>query len=300
MASVAARLQVPWRDRRGRLSPLKATAFALIVTVPTYAMLAPVAHDMVGPAPEIFLTYVTGVWAIWLLLLSLAVTPARRIFGWNQLIAVRRMLGVAAVVYTLAHVAVFLWLIHYDVHQIQREFRRPTIWVATASTVGLMMLAATSLDAAVVAMGSRWWNGLHKLTYLLTGLALLHFVMSRASVAGLPFLVTGVFFWLMAWRALDLFGKGADPKWLLGLAAAVTAFTLAFEVGWLDYYRHRPPSATLRIEFDFRHDLSSTWQLLLLALSAALVPAALAKHRRNVARPLVTDAPAAVLPAATP
>src|SRR4051812_5051029 len=112
--SLLMRLQSPLRDRRGRISPLKASIFAFIAIVPTFAILWPWMTDSAGGGPSIMLTYTTGIWSCWLFILSLAVTPARRIFGVTQLVAVRRMLGVGAIAYTLAHCVVFFWLIHYD------------------------------------------------------------------------------------------------------------------------------------------------------------------------------------------
>src|SRR3989442_13969975 len=101
--SLLMRVQSPLRDRRGRISPLKASTFALIAVVPTFAILWPWMTDSVGGDPSIMLTYTTGTWSCWLFIFSLTVTPARRIFGLTQLIAVRRMLGVRAVAGTLGH-----------------------------------------------------------------------------------------------------------------------------------------------------------------------------------------------------
>jgi sulfoxide reductase heme-binding subunit YedZ len=281
------RLQSPLRGRRGQISPLKATTFALIVIVPTFAILLPWAMDSVGGDPSIPLTYMTGTWSCWFFLLSLTVTPVRRIFGWTQLIAIRRMLGVAAVVYTLVHIVVFFWLIRYDGAIFRMELTRPTIWVATASTLGFLMLAATSFDAAVAKMGL-WWNRVHNATYVLTALALLHFLLSRASTSGLPFLIAGVFFWLMAWRVLDRFKKGTSVAWLLGLAVGVTAFNLGFEVVWLYFYRGRALWRTLTGEFtlqaDFFTPVPATFELLIVGLATALLAATLGRSAVGRAR----------------
>jgi sulfoxide reductase heme-binding subunit YedZ len=139
------------------------------------------------------------------------------------------MLGVTAVVFTLIHCVVFFWLIHLDWPTFVKETQRPTIWVATASTIGFLVLAAMSLVAAVAKMGV-WWNWLHNATYVLTALGLTHFLLSRASLSGLPFLLAGIFFWLMAWRVLDRFKKGASLPWLFALGIGVTVFNLGFEV----------------------------------------------------------------------
>ena len=177
----------------------------------------------------------------------------RRIFGLTQLVSVRRMLGVGAVAYTLAHCVVFFWLIHYDWPTFVKETQRPTIWVATAATVGFLVLAATSLDSAVGKMGV-WWNRVHNLTYVLTAAALVHFLLSRASTAGLPFVLAGAFFWLMAWRVLDRFKIGTGVTSLLALGLGVVVFTIGFEVVWLYFYRGRQLLRTLTGEFTLEAD----------------------------------------------
>jgi sulfoxide reductase heme-binding subunit YedZ len=279
------RLQSPLRDRRGRISPLKASTFAFIAIVPTFAILWPWMTDSAGGDPSIMLTYTTGTWSCWLFILSLTVTPARRIFGLTQVVALRRMLGVGAVAYALAHCVVFFWLIHYDWATFVKETQRPTIWVATAATVGFLVLAATSLDSAVAKMGL-WWNRVHNLTYVLTGAALLHFLLSRASTAGLPFLLAGVFFWLMAWRVLDRFRSGTSVRSLLGLGVAVVVFTIGFEAVWLYFYRGRQLLRTLTGEVtlnaDFFNPVPASLQLLIVTLAVPLLMATL--RRPGLAR----------------
>ncbi len=279
--NVAMGLQSPWRDRRGKFSPLKAVTLALIVAVPTYAVVTPIIKDEVGAKPEIYLIYATGVWATTVLLLSLSVTPARRILGLTQLIAVRRMIGVTALAYTVVHCIDFPWLLRYNLTIIGEQFLRPTIWVATAATIGLVALGATSLDAAVAKLGSEGWHRLHSLIYPVTGLAILHFDMSGNSLAGTPFLMTGLYFWLMAWRVLDRFGKGADAAALIGLAVVAAALSLTFEVTWLFFYQHIPVAQTLGDAMRLTYGLPTTWQVLVIGLTVALLPAALAASRKR-------------------
>lgn len=287
VASLAQRLQSPWRDRRGNFSPLKAICFALILTVPVYSMMAPVLDDGVGPKPAIFLIYQSGVWATALLLISLAITPARHVLGWSQLIVVRRMIGVSALVYTIVHFIIFFWLNDFEGTKIGLEFQRLTVWIASLSTIAMVALGVTSLDAAIAKMGAKAWNRLHSLTYILTALAIFHFLLSRASIAGTPFMMTGMFFYLMGWRVLHRLGKGTDPLALIVLAVLAAALSLGIEMEWLNFYRRRRFAETWGAAISFRYDLAPTWQILIIGLIVAALPPAL-RRQKLIAKHLAT------------
>jgi methionine sulfoxide reductase heme-binding subunit len=143
-------------------------------------------------------TYCSGVWATVILLAALAVTPAATIFHWPALIDVRRLIGVTALVYMTT---------------------RLTLILATLSTVGLIVLGATSVGAAVHDMGVKNWQRLHNTNYVISTVAILHVVLARGTYAE-QYILTGIFFWLMAWRALAQYGLGTNAKALAMLASA--------------------------------------------------------------------------------
>src|SRR5215467_5136190 len=103
------RLIWPWHDRNNKLSWLKASVFALTFA-PGIWLAYQVAAGEFGPVPLGGMTYWSGVWATALLLLALAITPALTITQWGQLIIVRRMIGVAALAYTFAHILIYFAL----------------------------------------------------------------------------------------------------------------------------------------------------------------------------------------------
>ena len=155
-----------------------------------------------GVVPLAGLTYWSGVWATAILLMALAVTPAATIFRWPALIDVRRMIGVTALVYTIVHMAIYFAFRRWDFVVIANDMMtRLTLIVATLSTVGLIVLGATSVDAAVRYMGAKNWQRLHTTNYVISGLAILHVVLARGTYAE-QYMLTGVFFWLMVWRVL--------------------------------------------------------------------------------------------------
>src|SRR6202162_4711845 len=124
--------------------------------VPAIWLLYQVGTDQFGPVPLGGMTYWSGVWATAILLLALAVTPALTIFRWRQLIIVRRMIGVTALAYTIAHIIIYFALRFWNFASIAHEMvTRISLILATAATIGLIALGATSLDAAVRRIGAK-------------------------------------------------------------------------------------------------------------------------------------------------
>ena len=102
------------------------------------------------------------------------------------------------------------------------------MWVATISFIALFVLAITSFDGAIRAMGGASWKRLHRLVYAAAFLAVLHFLMSPGSVQGTPYLMAGGYAWLMGWRALDRRRLGTSLVGLsiLGVTAAMVSLVL--------------------------------------------------------------------------
>jgi len=223
----------PWQDRSRRFSWLKAGAFALVLapairTIYLYA----VGDYQTVPMGYNSLTYWSGVWATVVLLAALAVTPAIRIFRWPALVDVRRMIGVTALVYTLIHIVFYFGMRSWNWPVILPEMvtRWALIW-GTISTIGLIVLGATSLDAAIERMGVKGWQRLHNTNYVISALAIVHVFMARGTYAE-QYILTGAFVWFMAWRLLDRYRLGTDFKALTALTLACALFTALFEAGW--------------------------------------------------------------------
>src|SRR6266850_2330249 len=189
----------PWQDRKHGFSWLKAGTFALMF-VPAIWLSYQRATGEFGPVPLGGMTYWSGVWATAILLLALAITPAVTIFRWGQLIIVRRMIGVTALAYTIAHIFIYFALRLWNFASIANEMvTRLSLIVATVSTIGLIALGATSLDAAVRRMGAKGWQRLHNTIYAFTALALIHYLLSPG-IFPEQYLTSGIFLWLMVWR----------------------------------------------------------------------------------------------------
>jgi sulfoxide reductase heme-binding subunit YedZ len=264
----------PWQNRSRRFSALKAATFALMFAPGLWLAWQLAAGDF-GILPMAYgsLIYWSGVWATGVLWLALAVTPAMRIFRWPALVDVRRMVGVAALAYTIAHLVLWFPLRSWNWAFIGNEMMtRLTLMVATLSTIGLVALGVTSVDAAIARMGAKGWQRLHNAVYAVSALALAHVLLSRGNYPE-QYLLTGIFFWLMVWRLLDRYKRGADAAALATLALVtclVTALTEAVRA-WLT--RGYELSWSLGNNFTLELGIPPAWEVLVLGLAIALLAA---------------------------
>jgi methionine sulfoxide reductase heme-binding subunit len=264
------RLIWPWQDRERRFSWLKAAAFALVL-LPAIRFTYQFATGDYGILPIALggMTYWSGVWATALLLMALAVTPALTILRWPALVDARRMIGVTALVYTLAHIVIYFALRSWNFGFIVNEMAtRLSMIVALLSTIGLIVLGATSLDAVIRRMGAKGWQRLHNTNYAISGLAVLHVVLARGTYPE-QYMLAGIFLWLMVWRVLARYGLGVDARALAVLTAAACVFAALLEAGALWVRRGYEVSWTLGNNFSLASldiGVPPAWQVLALGL----------------------------------
>jgi len=195
------------------------------------------------------MVYWSGVWATVVLLLALAVTPSAKIFRWPAIMDVRRMAGVTVLIYTLVHALIFFAFRSWDPSLIIKEtVPRWSPIVALLSTVGLIVLGGTSFDAAVRSMGVKGWQWLHNTVYLTAALAIGHVLLVRG-VYPEQFALTGIFLWLIIWRALNRRRLGTDLKALALLTLGSSLLTALLEAGWYWSRRGFDVPGTLRNNF---------------------------------------------------
>jgi sulfoxide reductase heme-binding subunit YedZ len=172
---------------------------------------------------------------------------------------------VTALVYTIAHMVFYFGMRSWNAGLIANEMvTRLTLVVATLSTIGLIVLGATSLDAAIRSMGAKNWQRLHNTNYAISGLALFHVVVARGTYPE-QYLLCGIFFWLMAWRVLAHYGRGTDVGALAMLAVASCLLTAFFEAAWLFGRRGYDVAGTLGNNFNpamFEVGVPAAWQVL--------------------------------------
>jgi sulfoxide reductase heme-binding subunit YedZ len=130
-----------------------------------------------GANPIEVITRATGEWTLILLLVTLSVTPLRRLTGLNWLLRLRRMLGLTAFFYASLHLLTYLWLDQFfDLAAIAKDIvKRPFITAGFTAFLLLLPLAITSTDAMVRRLGGRRWLALHRLVYLATAIGVLHY-----------------------------------------------------------------------------------------------------------------------------
>jgi sulfoxide reductase heme-binding subunit YedZ len=267
----------PWQDRNRRFSWVKAGALALVL-LPAARTARLVGAGDYGTVAAIVLnglTYWSGVWAAVVLLAALMVTPAAVILRWPALTDVRRMVGVAALAYTIVHVMMYFSFRSFDFAFIAGDMLRLSMGVAALSTIGLVILGATSVDAAVGYIGRQNWQRLHTANYAISGLAIVHVVLARGTYAE-QYMLAGIFFWLMAWRLLARHRRGADVRILFMLAVASCVFTASLEAGFLWGRRGFDVVKTLGYNFslamlDFYYP--PAWQVLAFGLFVTLAAA---------------------------
>ncbi len=137
-----------------------------------------------GANPQEFLNRYLGQWALKFLIMAIAITPARKLFGWSGLTRYRRMIGLYAFFYVVLHVTSYV--------VIDQTFNWPEIWqdilkrnfitVGMVCLLALIPLAITSNNAMIRRLGGRAWRNLHKLIYAIVPLACLHFFMMRKGI----------------------------------------------------------------------------------------------------------------------
>jgi sulfoxide reductase heme-binding subunit YedZ len=170
------------------------------------------------------------------LFIALAITPLRQILQWPRLILVRRMVGVAAFAYGLAHISLYLADLKFDLAKAATEIAlRIYLTIGFTALLGLAALAATSTDAMVRRLGARRWRRLHRLIYVIALLAVVHYCMQSKLDLWEPTIIAGVYAWLMSYRLLvKLVGvRGGLPlAWVGALSLIAPALTALGEAAY--------------------------------------------------------------------
>lgn len=159
-----------------------------------------------GDEPVRVTLWTSGDWSLYFLCLTLAVTPLRRLTGWDWLARFRRLPGMYAFAYGVLHFGAYLWLRRtadwFDVFA--RMVTRPALLTGFVALVIMLVLAATSVQAAFRWLGVTGWQWLHRLTYIVAVLAVLHFWLEVARYgSSKPLWFGGIVAFLLLFRVVS-------------------------------------------------------------------------------------------------
>lgn len=209
--------------------------------------------DELGPRPVTLATHATGDWAVVFLLVSLAMTPARALFDWMPLIHIRRRIGVAAALYAVAHLLIYVldqkWNLLVVVTEIVKRFY---LTIGFAALMVLVALAITSTNGWQRRL-KRNWKRLHWLVYPAVAVALVHFFIQSKVKIGEAAFAAGLFAWLMLWRVLPARLRTTYAGLAL-LAIGATLLTVVFEAAWYGLVNKIDPMRILVANLD--HELA--------------------------------------------
>jgi sulfoxide reductase heme-binding subunit YedZ len=267
VGSIAPKL--PWTDRAGRFSPLKAAVLAGMF-IPAMMIAWSWEARLLGPRPITEAIHQTGDWTIRFLLLSLAVTPLRRIVNWPKLIQVRRMLGLAALVYALAHFSLYFADQKWDLWRVGSEIAlRVYLTIGFTALLGLVALGTTSTDAMIKRLGGNW-SRLHRIVYAIGILGSVHFFMQTKADVYQATLMSGLFILLMLYRIAHWRGLSIkSPVVLVGIAVLAGLGTAACEYAWYGLATGVPPLRVLLANLNFAFQIRPSWWVVAVGLGVA-------------------------------
>ncbi len=173
--------------------------------VPLVLLASDQARHRLGANPPKFLLLTTGMMALIFLVLTMAVTPARRLFRINWAIQLRRMFGLYAFFYAGLH---FLCFYSFDrafsVSSTLREIiARKYIWFGITALLVMVPLALTSTQAMIKRLGGRRWRALHRLAYVAAVAGVIHYYMQVKADVRLPLVFAAALTLLLGYRIVE-------------------------------------------------------------------------------------------------
>jgi methionine sulfoxide reductase heme-binding subunit len=159
-------------------------------------------HNGLTANPIEFITHATGDWTLRFILITLCVTPFRKLLGLPELIRFRRMLGLFAFFYGCLHFTTYIWLDKFfDLKEVWKDIaKRPYITVGFLAFVLLIPLAITSTAGWIRRLGGRRWQLLHRGIYITAVAGVIHYYWLVKSAVLRPLTYGGIVAVLLLWR----------------------------------------------------------------------------------------------------
>jgi len=262
---------LPWKDYSGRTSPLKLAVFAALFLPALWTALS-FFMGWLQPRPFNAAIHQQGLWTIRLIFLALLVTPVRQILQWSRLLLVRRMVGVAACAYVLAHFSLYIADESFDLGKVASEIvLRIYLTIGFVALLGLCLLAATSTDGMIRRMGSRRWLQLHRAVYVIAVLAVIHYCMQSKLELWEPMIMAGCLAWLLGYRLLHRWlavRQRLALQWVAALSVVAAVLTALGEVAYFWIAYSAPPMRVLAANWSL--DLGVRPAVVVLGLGVAI------------------------------
>jgi sulfoxide reductase heme-binding subunit YedZ len=269
VAAISERAMPFLRERSGRWSPVKIAAFVVAVLPAGWIAYQAVTGEL-GARPITEAIHQSGDWALRLLLLTLAITPAQRILHYPRIILARRTLGVAAAAYALLHLSLYVLDQHFDLVKVASEIvLRIYLTIGAVTLAGLIALGTTSTDAAIRRLGSQRWHAVHRLVYGIALLAAVHFFLQSKIDLYQPVLMAGFLVWLLAYRGLMRINGSVSPLALAALAVAAATVTAIGEATIYMIASGVDSRRILLAHFDLDMEVRPAWWVLAAGLAVA-------------------------------
>jgi len=188
------------------LGPLFTLTWKALHDLPQTAQIPLIARGVdrwsLGANPIDVITRSTGKWTLVFLLLTLAITPARKVLGMPWLVRFRRMLGLFAFFYVCLHFTTYIWLDKFfDLHEMLADIaKRKFITVGFSAFLLLIPLAITSTSGWIRRLGGKRWARLHQLIYVAAVLGIFHFLWLVKFDTRRPIYYGSVLFVLLVYR----------------------------------------------------------------------------------------------------
>ncbi|ATU92313.1 sulfoxide reductase heme-binding subunit YedZ [Phyllobacterium zundukense] len=267
---IANTMKFPWNDRAGQLSAVKIAAL-VAAFIPLILIVTGYKANILGPRPITQAIHETGDWAIRFFLISLAVTPLRNITRWSKLVLIRRILGLTALAYAALHFSLYIVDQNFNLWRVVSEiWLRIYLLIGFITLLGLTALGVTSTDAMIRRMGKNW-NRLHRLTYPLAALGVLHFFMQSKADVTEATLMAGFLLTLLLYRSAHARDFKLTSVWtLIGIAILAALGTALIEYAWFALATRIPPTRVLFANLSFSYSIRPMWWVLGAALAPAL------------------------------
>ena len=185
---------------------LRFTKLLILVNglVPLALLVWDQSHKQLGANPQNFLILTTGMMTLIFLLLTMTVTPLRKITGWNWLIQFRRMLGLYAFFYGCLHFLCFFSLDRgFSISSTLTEMvKRKYLIVGSTALLVMVPLAFTSTNAMIKWLGGKRWRALHRLAYVAAIAGVIHYYMQVKADVRQPLVFAAVLAVLLGWRLM--------------------------------------------------------------------------------------------------